>query len=501
MAEDLPEPASRKEQYLAKAAGMDVDELPTPASREEQYLNAIAEGGGGGGGTSNFNDLSNRPKYNNTTMTGDTNIPEVKTYSNFTGTDGTSAGAAGLVPAPATTDAGKFLKADGTWNTAGGSVKVLTSADYNWPTNNPDGIAMWLLPDGDYTTDLTTDYIYPDNSASKNYWRYFSKITDINSAIAYFTNTDSDNAWRYWNTNKNTGARIAFGRMSPAVVQTVGSSTTDVMSQNAVSRMIYEKVGSDEYRAINIRGSSGIDSASGSISVAIGEGAYSRGENSVAVGSGATIYAAGEYSTAIGSTAKTEGHSRAVALGNAANAAFNNSVAIGTNAITTRVGEVNVGAGTSGRGYNSTNYRVIGGVHDPVDNHDAATKGYVDAHSGGAPTFYIAESDMPNDLGQSTSNINIYSDAALTTPITGEALRAALASNGMATFVVNSSSANCDYKYNVMGSWVPTANALSQGTTPLMAVCFDPLFESKLQIVAGSANAGEFGATLSAFAQ
>ena len=37
------------------------------------------------------------------------------TYSNFTGTDGVTAGTAGLVPAPATTDAGEFLKADGTW--------------------------------------------------------------------------------------------------------------------------------------------------------------------------------------------------------------------------------------------------------------------------------------------------------------------------------------------------------------------------------------------------
>lgn len=42
------------------------------------------------------------------------------TYSNFVGTDGTAAGSVGLVPAPATTDAGKFLKADGTWDTAGG---------------------------------------------------------------------------------------------------------------------------------------------------------------------------------------------------------------------------------------------------------------------------------------------------------------------------------------------------------------------------------------------
>lgn len=42
------------------------------------------------------------------------------TYSAFTGTDGTAAGVSGLVPAPATTDAGKFLNADGTW----GEVKT-----------------------------------------------------------------------------------------------------------------------------------------------------------------------------------------------------------------------------------------------------------------------------------------------------------------------------------------------------------------------------------------
>ena len=42
------------------------------------------------------------------------------TYSAFTGTDGTSAGTAGLVPAPATTDADKYLKSDGTWATVSG---------------------------------------------------------------------------------------------------------------------------------------------------------------------------------------------------------------------------------------------------------------------------------------------------------------------------------------------------------------------------------------------
>lgn len=47
MTVELPTPESRKEVYLAKAAGEDVDELPVPASREELYLNAIAQGAGG----------------------------------------------------------------------------------------------------------------------------------------------------------------------------------------------------------------------------------------------------------------------------------------------------------------------------------------------------------------------------------------------------------------------------------------------------------------------
>jgi hypothetical protein len=53
------------------------------------------------------------------------------TYSAFTGTDGTAAGTAGLVPAPATTDADKFLKSDGTWSTAGSSAEVFTTNEWN----------------------------------------------------------------------------------------------------------------------------------------------------------------------------------------------------------------------------------------------------------------------------------------------------------------------------------------------------------------------------------
>lgn len=48
------------------------------------------------------------------------------TYSAFTGTDGVDAGAAGLVPAPTTSDVDKYLKSDGTWSTAGGGGGIET---------------------------------------------------------------------------------------------------------------------------------------------------------------------------------------------------------------------------------------------------------------------------------------------------------------------------------------------------------------------------------------
>lgn len=42
-------------------------------------LAILSLGKGGGGGTSDFDVLTNRPKYNGSTITSETNIPEVKT--------------------------------------------------------------------------------------------------------------------------------------------------------------------------------------------------------------------------------------------------------------------------------------------------------------------------------------------------------------------------------------------------------------------------------------
>ena len=50
------------------------------------------------------------------------------TYSAFTGATGSVAGTSGLVPAPAATDNTKYLRGDGTWQTATYSLPVATTS-------------------------------------------------------------------------------------------------------------------------------------------------------------------------------------------------------------------------------------------------------------------------------------------------------------------------------------------------------------------------------------
>jgi hypothetical protein len=75
MADNLPEPKSRKESYLAKAAGMNVTIPEAPESRLEQYLEAIAEGGGGGGGGGAAGKTLTTSDYNWNWETGTTASP------------------------------------------------------------------------------------------------------------------------------------------------------------------------------------------------------------------------------------------------------------------------------------------------------------------------------------------------------------------------------------------------------------------------------------------
>lgn len=248
-------------------------------------------------------------------------------------------------------------------------VKELTTADYDYPDNNPTGVALWRLDGGLYKTSgsvslfiSATTTIAPNSgetililkapSSNPNYVRTFIMFQNPNSYnlpdTYVISNSGSDvldgNKWATLSNiyaDPSTTNRIKIGKYT---------STTDDWSV---------AIGSG-YNSTTLRGASAA-------------------KNGVAIGYAST---AASSSTAIGSSAKagavTDLAKYSVAVGNDADASYKGSVALGARSTTTRIGEVNVGTSLTGYGYNSTNYRVIGGVHDPVDNHDAATKGYVD---------------------------------------------------------------------------------------------------------------------------
>lgn len=181
------------------------------------------------------------------------------------------------------------------------------------------------------------------------------------------------------------------------VVQTIGQSTTDVMSQKAVTDTIFKNGNSQQIQIgtnANYAGASyysgiaiGRESSATSFGTAIGYTlAKADSQNGVALGGSAWVrqysrygVALGEYADTAGENSISIGHSsqtnaaHAVACGDNSKSTHTYSVALGANATTTRAGEVNVGTGSTTNGYNSTSYRVIGGVHDGQDAHDAVT--------------------------------------------------------------------------------------------------------------------------------
>jgi hypothetical protein len=152
----------------------------------------------------------------------------------------------------------------------------------------------------------------------------------------------------------NTISATGGGSITP--VQSAGTSTTDVMSQNAVTSLIFADP-STRY-TVKIGTSNNV----GSDSVSIGSFSGTSKSQSIALQG----WSNGNHGVAIGKDSEV------------ANGA-NNSIAIGYNSKATRAGEFNVGSGNTTYGYNSTKYRVIGGVHDGVDANDAVTVSQVNS--------------------------------------------------------------------------------------------------------------------------
>jgi len=92
-------PITRKENFLARAAGENGLELE-PVTREEYYLNKIAEGGGGGGGGGDYEPKTNKVTVSDTDASiapTDHTIYNCGTLTSLTVTNPPSTGAYSIV--------------------------------------------------------------------------------------------------------------------------------------------------------------------------------------------------------------------------------------------------------------------------------------------------------------------------------------------------------------------------------------------------------------------
>lgn len=229
-----------------------------------------------------------------------------------------------------------------------------------------------------------------------------SKLTDKDIIRVLTDETHSGNS-TYYRFAKDTNTWTFIGEVSGGVnaVQTMGTSTTDVMSQNAVTSALYADPTTRQLVQIGLNADAGTRISSQSGRVAIGKNATASGQErniaighyakaitpdngGPAIGIGASVQK--DYTINIGGVGRTQDGKDNVIIGFDASVEGSNRdycVAIGRGAHCSRRAEVNIGTGPfTTKGYNNTAYRILGGVHDPEDAHDAATKGYVDASNG-----------------------------------------------------------------------------------------------------------------------
>lgn len=369
-----------------------------------------------------------------------TYVGESKQYEDFVGTDGTTTGEAGLVPAPVATDAGYFLSASGDWEEipASGGAKELTSADYDYPADNPNSIAAWALDNGWYTAPGCSVRVNSSTSVGFDSGSlfYVKKGSGSGSAsrIVVF---GYDNTVKVYSTDTGSGSEYSSTTQTVALAGSTGTSTSLVMTQNATTRMVFADP--DNRSKVQIGGT-----AAGLRSVAIGNSAQTATSNSY----------------------------DAVAIGRNARSSHGGSVALGAFSDTSAVGEVNIGTSSTSYGYTgNSNYRLLTGLYDGQSAHDAATYGQVISYSAingaGAPTT-ATEGKYVGQLYYDTTNEAMYFLKAIDTTTTPATYTWEALGGGSSVNVVQTTGTS-------------TTDVMSQNATTSM-VYADPNTKRKIQL-------------------
>lgn len=270
---------------------------------------------------------------------------------------------------------------------SGDDTRILTTDDYNYPTDNPSCVALWLLEPGTYS------------------WK--SEVA-FRANSSWSDQTNSPGVATLWDAGNGQLGIVFWYKGGESWYQLTNPTTgqADWVNRGLLSTNVYQ--GGDYTK------------------VRIGSGASSTGNNAIAIGTRATT--SGTQSTAVGYQADAPGMN-SVALGVASKAKGTGVVAIGFDAIveSSSQGSVALGAGAypSGPGevnigtfrtaltysYNNSGYRLLRGVYDGQSDHDAATYGQLISYSAingaGAPTT-ATEGKYVGQLYYDTTNENMY---------------------------------------------------------------------------------------------
>ena len=216
-----------------------------------------------------------------------------------------------------------------------GGAKELTTADYDYPVNSPNSIAAWKLDNGWYTAPgclvrVNSSVGVGFDSGSLFYVKKGSGSGSASRIVVF----GLGNEVTVYSTDVGSGSEYSPTTQTVALAGNTGTSTSLVMTQNAVTSMVFADPGTKQR-------------------VQIGNGSNASGIGSIALGYGAYAQAKG-------------------------------SIGLGTSSNAVSVGEMNIGTLNTEYGYDSSYYRLLTGLYDPQSAHDAATKGYVDTAVAGA---------------------------------------------------------------------------------------------------------------------
>ena len=147
---------------------------------------------------------------------------------------------------------------------AGGGVKVLTTADYNWPTSNPTSVALWTLEPGVYIKDSKEVNLTPSDSHSSVYVKEYGTFLIANAedipgtlSITCFADTNStfgSNPIRMFIVKKADGDEYSYSNTFNYYIDNLTSTETNKGLSANQGKVLNDKIVALEARIAALEG-------------------------------------------------------------------------------------------------------------------------------------------------------------------------------------------------------------------------------------------------------